>query len=423
MASSRLEKTIQQQAQRASQAALLLARIPTKEKNIALRKMAKALLENETYLIKENAKDLQKARDSKYPSAFIDRLTLTPKRIYEMAKCLQDVARLKDPIGEVIRVIRRPNGLVIHKVRTPIGVIGIIYESRPNVTSDCIGLTLKSGNAVILKGGKESIYSNRAIYRVLLKSIKKTKIPSDAIQLIDTTQRDAVKILLRLNNTIDLIIPRGGEGLIRFVVENSFIPVIKHYKGVCHIFVSDKANIDKALKVCFNAKVQRPSVCNAMETLLVHRKIANRFLPRMAKQFQEAGVVLRCCPRTRQVLRGFKVEKATNQDWYEEYNDLILSVKIVDNLEGAINHINTYGSKHSDGIMTENRGEADRFAQAVDSACVFINASTRFSDGYQFGLGAEIGISTDKLHARGPMGLEELTSYKYVVKGKGQIRT
>jgi len=320
-------------------------------------------------------------------------------------------------------LIRRKvgNGLLIKKVRTPIGVIGIIYESRPNVTSDCIGLCLKSGNAVILKGGKEAFYSNKAIFSVLRDALKGTKIPTDAISLISSTDRKSVDMLLGLNEFIDLIVPRGGESLIRLVAEKSRIPVVKHYKGICHTYVSNRADLNMARKICFNAKVQRPGVCNAMETMLVHKKAARRFLPVIIGDLQRAGVEIRGCLKTMRIVKK-GIKKATAKDWDEEYLDLILSVKVVNDLKEAIDHINKHGSQHSDAIVTNDKSEAQQFLKSVDSACIYVNASTRFTDGYQFGFGAEVGISTDKLHARGPMALEELTTYKYTILGKGQIR-
>lgn len=414
-------QTIVQMAQKAKAASLELSLLPTSAKNAALRAMAEALRRHKPYLMKENRKDLAAAVKQNYAKALLERLTLNDKRIGEMAQCLRDTERLKDPVGEVLAVFKRPNGLVIKKVRVPFGVIGIIYESRPNVTSDCIGLCLKSGNAVILKGGKEALYSNKAIFDVLKSALKHTKVPPEAVQLVPSTDRGAVDVLLRQEQYVDLIVPRGGEGLIRFIAAHSRIPVVKHYKGVCHTYVSDKADMDMARSICWNAKVQRPGVCNAMETMLVHRNVANRFLPVMIADFRKAGVEIRGCPRTRRIIRS-GIKKATEQDWTEEYLDLILSVKVVDSLKEAIDHINTYGSRHSDAIVTKDAKEGEQFLKSVDSACLYVNASTRFTDGYQFGFGAEVGISTDKLHARGPMALEELTTYKYLVHGKGQIR-
>jgi len=416
-----LEKYILGIVQSAKKASLKLSLISTREKDKALQLMAKGLIAKKAFLLKENQKDLAIAKNNKYPAALVDRLTLNEKRIKAMAGCLLEAARLKDPIGELLKTIKRPNGLLIKKVRVPIGVVGIIYESRPNVTSDCIGLCLKSGNVAILKGGKEAFYSNSAIFKVLQDALKKTRIPKDVIHLIDSTDRKAVSILLRQDQYIDVIIPRGGESLIRFVAENSLIPVVKHYKGVCHTYVSAQADFKMAREVCLNAKVQRPGVCNAMETMLVHQRVAKRFLPVMIGDMIKAGVEIRGCPLTRKIC-GSRVKAATEKDWFEEYLDLILAVKVVKNTQEAIDHINKYGTRHSDAIITKNKKEARQFLDAVDSACVYVNASTRFTDGYEFGLGAEIGISTDKLHARGPMALEELTSYKYLVIGHGQIR-
>lgn len=416
------EKQVVAMARRAKAASARTALLSTADKNKALLKMARALLKNSDHLISENAKDLRAAKKQNYAKSLMDRLTLNDKRIQEMAQGLKDTAGLKDPVGEILSAWKRPNGLRIRKVRVPIGVVGIIYESRPNVTSDCIGLCLKSGNAVILKGGKEAFYSNQAIFSVLRNALSGTKIPADAIQLVSSSDRQALTTLLGQERYVDLIVPRGGEGLIRFVAQHARVPVIKHYKGICHTYVSDRADVDMARSICFNAKVQRPGVCNAMETLLVEKGIAGRFLPLMIEDLQKAGVEVRGCPKTRRIVRK-GIKKATAKDWEEEYLDLILSVKVVDNLQEAIDHINTYGSHHSDAIVTKDKGEAEQFLRSVDSACLYANASTRFTDGYQFGFGAEIGISTDKLHARGPMALGELTTYKYLVYGKGQIRS
>lgn len=413
-------KDVVDMAKKAKKASFVLSLVPTAIKNAALKVMAKAIKDNADYLTKENKKDIAFARKQGFSEALIDRLLLNDKRIKGMAQCLLDTAKLKDPVGEVIVSFKRPNGLIIRKVRTPIGVIGIIYESRPNVTSDCIGLCLKSGNAVILKGGKEAFYSNKAIFSVLKNALKKTKIPVEAIQLVASTDREAVNVLLGLSDQIDLIVPRGGESLIRFVAANSSIPVIKHYKGVCHTYVSNKADLEMARAICFNAKVQRPGVCNAMETMLVHKAVARKFLPEMVSEFLEAGVEIRGCNRTKEMIKCVKL--AQEKDWNEEYLDLILSVKIVDDVHQAIEHINKYGSKHSDAIVTKDKKEADVFMRSVDSSSLYVNASTRFTDGYEFGFGAEVGISTDKLHARGPMALEELTTYKYMVYGNGQVR-
>ncbi|MBM3249820.1 MAG: glutamate-5-semialdehyde dehydrogenase [Candidatus Omnitrophica bacterium] len=408
---------IAKQAQTASRKML---EVSSAEKNKALREMAKALLEHKSIIIAANKKDISRAKKLKLSEAFIDRLTLSEKRIKDMAGSLNEVSRLNDPVGEVMAAWRRPNGLWIHKVRVPIGVIAIIYESRPNVTADCIGLCFKSGNSVILRGGSESINSNLAIFRILKDVLKARKMPEGSINIITTTDRAAVDTLLKLNDHIDLVIPRGGEGLIRRVVSLSRIPVIKHYKGICHVYVDEWADLEMAQKICFNAKVQRPGVCNAMESMLVHEAVAAGFLPSMAKKFKDAGVEIRGCPVTRRICKGIK--RATDKDYHTEYLDLILSVKVVRDLDEAIDHINHYGTKHSDTIVTEDYKNALKFLRQVDSACVYANASTRFTDGYQFGMGAEIGISTDKLHCRGPMALEELTTYKYIVFGNGQIR-
>ncbi|MBF0478681.1 MAG: glutamate-5-semialdehyde dehydrogenase [Candidatus Omnitrophica bacterium] len=416
-----MSNNIIKMAQKAKQASLILATVSSSEKNKALKLMAKALLAKSAYLISENKKDLNAAKKADYAQALIDRLVLNDKRIHEMAECLIDTANLPDLIGETMAVYKRPNGLVIKKVRCPIGVVGIIYESRPNVTSDCIGLCLKSGNSVILKGGKEAVNSNNAIFKVLKDVLKMTKVPAESIQMIASTDRDSMLKMLGLTDYVDLIVPRGGEALIRFVGENSRIPVIKHYKGVCHTYVSHKANLKMAEDICFNAKVQRPGVCNAMETMLVHKQAAKKFLPVMIERFQKAGVEIRGDVKTRAIVKGIKA--AQEEDWPTEYLDLILAVKVVDSLKEAIDHINTYGSRHSDTIVTESKTEAEEFFRSVDSACLYQNASTRFTDGYQFGFGAEVGISTDKIHVRGPMGIEGLTSYKYTVYGKGQVRS
>lgn len=416
------QNTILSKAKKARQSAWQMALVSTAEKNRCLRNIARALVSEKSYLIRENQKDLKAAARHNYSGALVDRLVLNDQRISAMAECVQDTLRLKDPVGELMAEFRRPNGLLIKKVRVPIGVVGIIYESRPNVTSDCIGLCLKAGNAVILKGGKEARYSNRAIFQVCAAALKKSKLPSGAIQLIESTDRAAVRELLALDRYVDLIVPRGGEGLIRFVAENSRIPVVKHYKGVCHTYVSARADLRMARKICLNAKLQRPGVCNAMETLLVDKKIAAKFLPGLADELIAAGVELRGDPATRSVLKGRKIRAATTRDWFEEYLDLILSVRVVNGAQEAVDHINTYGSRHSDAIVTENRKEAEMFFKTVDSACLYHNASTRFTDGYEFGFGAEVGISTDKLHVRGPMALEGLTTYNYQVCGKGQIR-
>jgi glutamate-5-semialdehyde dehydrogenase len=417
-----LQKQILTMAQEAKKISYALATLATSEKDHALKLMAEELLVRQDYLIKENQKDIKAAKKAKLSPALIDRLVLNEKRIAGMAESLLETIKIKDPVGELLETITRPNGLLIKKVRVPLGVVGIIYESRPNVTSDCVGLCLKSGNVSILKGGKEAIHSNKAIFKVLKDALKKTDIPLNAINLIESTDRAAVNHLLQLDQYVDIIVPRGGETLIRFVAENSKIPVVKHYKGVCHVYVSEHADLNMAHHIAMNAKVQRPGVCNAMETLLVHRDSAMRFLPVLANDLKKAGVELRGDPLTMKVLKK-DVKKATEKDWTTEYLDLILSIRVVDNLEQAIEHINHYGSHHSDAIVTDDKKEAQKFLQSVDSACVYVNASTRFTDGFEFGFGAEVGISTDKLHVRGPMALEGLTTYKYEILGEGQVRT
>ncbi len=411
---------VTQKAREAKQAARILASLSTEIKNSALRRMADALDEGQSLLIEENSKDLEEARRQGLSPAMIDRLTLNPKQIQDMIKGLRAVVALPDPVGEVVRMWRRPNGMQVGKMRVPIGVIGIIYESRPNVTVEAASLCLKSGNAVVLRGGSEAIHSNRAIARMLSIAGEKAGVPQGAVSLIERTEREGVMAMLTQDRYIDLIIPRGGEGLIRTVAQHATVPIIKHDKGVCHTFVEADADLNLAEEICFNAKVQRPGTCNAMETLLVHQAVAQKFLPRMIERLKKAGVEVRGCPRTRAIVSGLR--EATEEDWSTEYLDLILSVKVVDNLDEAMEHIVTYGSSHSDAIVTQNYDQAMRFLREVDSSAVFVNASTRLNDGYQFGLGAEIGISTARIHARGPMGLEDLTCTKFIVLGSGQLR-
>lgn len=415
-----VRKDILTMAKAAKRASFILSRLSSKQKNSAIRKMAGSIKKNTSYIRKENAKDIREAKRKRLKSSFIDRLVLDSKRITSMAASLYEITKLNDVIGRIEEVKRRPNGLLIGKMRVPIGVIGIIYESRPNVTSDCAGLCIKSGNSVILKGGSEALNSNQAIFRCLQNAVRDTSVPKESVALITSKARVAIGKLLRLNKYVDLIIPRGGEGLINEVAKKSLVPVIKHYKGVCHVYVDDETDLNMAHNITINAKVQRPGVCNAMETLLVHKDVATRFLPVVASELRNKGVEIRGCSKTRRILKW--VKKATELDWFTEYLDLILSVRVVKDVDEAIEHINTYGSHHSDAIVTDNYNNAMKFLSRVDAACVYLNASTRFTDGYEFGMGAEIGISTDKLHARGPMGLEELTTYKYVILGKGQIR-
>ncbi|MFA5338932.1 MAG: glutamate-5-semialdehyde dehydrogenase [Candidatus Omnitrophota bacterium] len=407
-------------ARGAKKASFLMGQISSAVKEKALLAMADGLEENKSAVFAANKKDVKAAKSKKLSAAFIDRLTLDEKRIKAMADSLRQVAVQHDPIGEVIKMWTRPNGLWIGKLRVPLGVIGVIYESRPNVTADCIGLCLKAGNCAILRGGSEAINSNIAIFDILNGAAKENGIPDGAISLVKTTDRKAVRILLTLSDHVDLIIPRGGESLIREVAQHSKIPVLKHYKGICHVYVDEDADLNMAERICFNAKVQRPSVCNAMETLLVSEDVAARFLPSMAKKYKEAGVEIRGCPMTRRIVKGIKA--ATEKDWSTEYLGLIISIKVVKGPHEAVEHINKYGTKLSDAIVTENYHNAVEFLRKVDSAAVYVNASTRFTDGGEFGFGAEIGISTDKFHARGPVGVEELTSYKYIIYGDGQIR-
>ncbi len=404
----------------AKEGARSIAKASSKQKNDALVKMAEALQKRAKELISENKKDIKYAEGKGLSKALIDRLTLNEKRINEMAQGLVEVSALPDPVGEVIKMWKRPNGMTVGKMRVPIGVIGIIYESRPNVTADAAGLCLKAGNAVILRGGSEAIHSNKAIVKVLRDVAKKQGLHEGAVTFIDISDRVAIMEMLKLEGIVDLIIPRGGEALIRAVTENSRIPVLKHYKGVCHVFVERNADLKMAEDICFNAKVQRPGTCNAMETMLVDKKIARAFLPSMIKRFKRARVKLKGCPLTRKVESS--LEKVQEEDFYKEYLDLILNIKVVDGIDDAMAHIAKYSSAHSDGIVTNDYDMAMRFLKEVDSSAVFVNASTRLNDGFQFGLGAEIGISTDKIHARGPMGLEELTCTKFIVLGNGQLR-
>lgn len=411
---------VRNMARRAREASRPLARLSTTVKNKALLAMAESLEKNREGLIIENQKDLAAAEKAHLSSSMMDRLRLTPSAIRGMAEGLREVAHLPDPVGEVVRMWKRPNGLTVGRMRIPLGVIGIIYESRPNVTADASGLCLKSGNSVILRGGSEAFHSNQAIGLILRKVLADTGLPQEAIQIFPHTERQAIREMLQMEEDIDLIIPRGGEHLIRFVTRYSKIPVIKHYKGVCHIFVDETADLEMANRVCLNAKVQRPGVCNAMETLLVDERVASRFLPKAARDLQKQNVELRGCARTRKILPSIK--EAREEDWSQEYLDLILSIKVVKGIEEALEHITKYGSSHTEAILTSDYRNAQRFLGEVSSSCVLVNASTRFNDGFELGLGAEIGISTSKLHAFGPMGLEELTTTKFIVYGEGQIR-
>ena len=404
----------------AKDATYKLAVLDASLKNKVLRGMAHDLIKFSEVRKKANDKDVKLARRNRRSAAFIDRLILGDKRIKAMASSLKDIAKLADPVGKVSDARKRPNGLTIGKMRVPIGVIAVIYESRPNVTSDCVGLCLKSGNAAILRGGSDSINSNIAIFEVLNRSIKKFGLPEGSINIARNTSHGFVRQLLRQDKYVDLVMPRGGEKLIEEVAKNSRIPVIKHYKGVCHVYVDSDADLNMAHKIAINAKVQRPGVCNAMETLLVHGDVAARFIPVLVNELKSLGVEIRGCNTTRRIAKNIKAAKEI--DWYTEYLDLILSVKVVRNIDEAVAHIRKYGSQHSDAIITGNRISAKKFLRQVDSAAVYVNASTRFTDGGEFGMGAEIGISTGRLHARGPVALGELTTYKYIILGNGQTR-
>jgi glutamate-5-semialdehyde dehydrogenase len=411
---------VQKLSQDAKTAARQVAVLATTVKNRALTAIAESLQQQRALIAQENQKDIAAAVQQGYPAAFIDRLTLSDKVLNSMIQGLNDVIHLPDPVGAVTSMWKRPNGLLVGRQRIPLGVIGFIYESRPNVTVDAAALCLKSGNAVILKGGKEAIHSNLVLCKLMAQALASVGIPPAAVQVIPTTKREAVVELLKLDELIDIVIPRGGEGLIRFVAENSRIPVLKHYKGVCHTLVDAGADLNMAETICFNAKVQRPGVCNAMETLLIHETVAPHFIPPMFARFRAAGVELRGCPRTCEL--DPQVKPATEEDWGYEFLDLILAIKIVPDLDAGLAHITRYGSNHTEAIITANYENAQRFLHEVDASVVLVNASTRFNDGGELGLGAEIGINTSKLHAFGPMGLEELTTTKFIVYGSGQIR-
>ncbi len=415
-----MNNEIENKCKKAHDAAGHLAVLGTKQKNEALKGIAAALDKARTHILSENKKDIEAGIKKGLSKALIERLTLNDKRIDSMIEGIEQVVSLPDPVGEVIENFKRPNGLKIKKVRVPIGTIAIIYESRPNVTVDAAVLCIKAGNCVVLKGGSDAINSNIAIAGIIAEAAYSKGIPDGAISLIGTTDREDVKELLSKKQYIDCVIPRGSAGLINMVIENSRIPVIETGVGNCHAYVERTADLKMAEEIVFNAKVQRPSVCNAIETLLVDEEIAGAFLPKIAERLKNAGVEIRGCERTRAILPG--IRSAAEDDWYAEYLDLIIAVKIVRNTDEAIEHISRYGSHHSETMITKNKKEAEKFTSRLDSAAVYVNASTRFTDGFEFGLGAEIGISTQKLHARGPMGLKELTSYKYVVQGNGQVR-
>lgn len=412
--------TVLEVGKRAKEAAQKLATADTNLKNRALLAMAESLLAQTPEIIKANALDVEEGKKRGLSAAIMDRLMLNQKRIEEMAQGLREVAELPDPVGEIIHGWKRPNGLVINKVRVPFGVVGIIYEARPNVTVDAAGLCLKTGNAVILRGSDTAFNSNASLVDTISQAASEAGLPKDSIQLIRDKGREAANQLMRLHEFVDVLIPRGGAGLIKTVVENSSVPVIETGCGNCHVYVDEEANLGMAERIIVNAKVQRPGVCNAAETLLVHRSVAEKFLPKILKELQQRGVELHGDVLTRSL--GKDVLEATEEDWYTEYLELKLAVRVVGSLGEAIAHINKYGTKHSETIVTENYRNAKQFTEEVDAAAVYVNASTRFTDGGQFGFGAEIGISTQKLHVRGPMGLPELTSSKYVVYGTGQVR-
>ena len=401
-------------------ASRLVAKADTATKNRALTLTADAIERDAERLLAANARDLAAAHEKKLDPPLIDRLTLSKKSLAEVADGLRQIAQLPDPIGEISELKQQPSGIKVGRMRVPLGVIAIIYESRPDVTADAAGLCIKAGNACILRGGSEAIHSNQAIAACVHEGLKAAGLPETAVQVIETTDRAAVGELLRMNDYVDIVVPRGGKGLIERVMRESRIPMIKHLDGVCHVYIDDKADLDKAVRVADNAKTQRLGTCNTMETLLVARGIADRVLPKLAKIYQDKGIELRGDDATRKLVPGIKA--ATEEDWHTEYLAAILAVRVVDGLDQAIEHIARYGSQHTDAIVTEDKARADRFLREVDSSSVIVNASTRFADGYEYGLGAEIGISTDKLHARGPVGLEGLTSLKWVVFGDGEIR-
>ncbi len=415
-----IREHVLEKARSAKAAAGKMAGLPAAVKDAALRAMADAILDNRAAIAAANAKDLELAPSFGLSNAAVDRLTLTPARIEGMANGLREVASFPDPVGIINNVVQRPSGIRVGKMTVPIGLVGFIYESRPNVTADAAGLTLKAGNAILLRGGKEAVHSNIELVRILNEAAVSRGIPDGAVSIIEMTDREGVKHMIEAEGIVDLIIPRGGKGLIRAVVEGARVPVIKHYEGNCHVYVDASANLDAAVAIIVNAKTQRPGVCNAAETLLVHSAAAEAFLPRAAKELMDRGVELRGDDRSRAIVPEMK--EASEDDWYTEYLDLILAVKVVDSVDEAVNHINTYSSRHTEAIVTEDIRAADRFVVEVDSSSVMVNASTRFSDGGEYGLGAEIGISTDKLHARGPMGVAELTTYKWVVYGHGSVR-
>ena len=407
-------------AKKAKTASYELAMLSTDVKNKALLSMAEALERNVEEILKANKIDVEAAKASKLKAALLDRLILNKSRINKMAQCLREVSELPDPVGQIDKMWTRPNKLIIGQIRVPLGVVGVIYESRPDVTSDAAGICLKSGNAIILRGGSDAIHSNMAIGKVLSEAAASVGIPKAAIQVVSTTERRTAVELMQLRGYVDVLIPRGGAGLIKAVVENAKVPVIETGVGNCHIYVEEDADLNRAIDIVMNAKPQRPGTCNAAEQLLVHEGVAKKFLPSVISSLRKAGVEIRGCKKTVNIIPN--VKQATEDDWYTEYLDLILGVKVVKNLNEAIEHINKYGTKHSEAILTSSFKKAMKFIKEIDAAAVFWNASTRFTDGNQFGLGAEIGISTQKIHARGPMSVEHLTTIKYFILGQGQIR-
>jgi glutamate-5-semialdehyde dehydrogenase len=411
---------IQQIAEKARNACRALSAASTEQKNDALLKISRELESNRKILTEENEKDLQAAKENGLSEAMIDRLRLSHERIDAMAQGLRQLIELPDPVGKTIEKKKRPNGLTIHKIRTPIGVIGIIYESRPNVTIDCAGLCLKSGNAAILRGGKEAVHSNRALASIISTALKTTELPEHAVQLIPTTDREALNHLLTLDEFVHCIIPRGGEGLIRFVAENSRIPVIKHYKGVCNLYLDEGCDPKMAQEIAVSAKCGRPGVCNAIENLIVHQSNLSTLLPEIGKELVAKGCTIFADNQAARALGDIDAEKATDAEYAQEFLDLRIAIKTVDSVDDAIDFINQFGSGHSESILTSSKERAEKFQREVDASSVYWNASTRFTDGFEFGLGAEIGISTDRLHARGPMGLEELCTYKFIIEGDGQ---
>jgi glutamate-5-semialdehyde dehydrogenase len=415
-----VRELVETRGRAAREAARSLALASSRAKSEALLAMARGLDEKAPAIIEANRADLERARGQGHPRAFLDRLTLTDARVEDMATAIRQIAALPDPVGETVRGWRRPNGLDIARVRVPIGVIGFIYESRPNVTADAAALCVKSGNACVLRGGREALESNAVIAAILAKGIEKAGLPPEALGFIDVPDREAVEVLITLDRFVDLIVPRGGEAFVRLVAERSTIPLLKHDRGLCHVYVDAGADLQMAADIAVNAKAQRPGVCNAMETLLVHADVAPAFLPAVAARFRAAGVELRGCPRTLELVPD--AEAATEADWDTEYLDLVLAVRVVPSFEEAVGHIQRHGSGLAEAIVTRDHLRARRFVAEVDAACVLVNASTRLVDGNQFGMGAEIGISTSKLHARGPVGVEELTTTKFVVTGAGQIR-